>query len=172
MRKTNKAFTLAELLITTAIIAMIMGSLAYIFQVTVGGWSTQGVRMGLAVSADRSVKAVAKELRNARVLVNSYSGELRFTTDNTTYYVYYLYNLSDSYPPQFNKGLYQLKKTLLSGGINGTFTYGNGDLIMRDILPPPSSTISYAGGLVIIDLNVQRKASTMHFATKIRPRNI
>ena len=172
MKNTNKGFTLAEALLATAMVAVIIGALAYMFQVIVAGWSTQGTRMGLGVGVNKAVEEMARDLHNAKAIVSQYDGELRFTMDDTTYYVYYLYNAADSYPPKFTKGLYQVKRAALVGKIDGTFTYGSGNFITRDILPPPSSTLSYSGAVVTINLGAQRGASTIRAATKARPRNI
>jgi len=172
MAKSERGFTLVEALLATAMVAVVVGALAYMFQVTVAGWATQGGRTGLGVNVGKAVQVIARDLRNAKTAESPFPGEVRFTADDVTYYSYYLYNAGDSYPPQFGEPLYQIKKTVLSGGIDGTFTYGSGDIIATGILPPPASTLSCDGSEVIIDIVGERGESTIRSATKVTPRNI
>ncbi|MFA6280909.1 MAG: type II secretion system protein [Candidatus Omnitrophota bacterium] len=172
MVKPSKGFTLIEALLTSVMVVAIIGAVAYMFQVVIIGWSGQGARAGASISANKAVEELTRELRNARVVMSPSTGEIRFTKDGTNYYIFYFYNALDSYPPQFTSESYQLKKASLSGGSSGTFTYGSGDLIARDILPFPSSTLTYDGGVITMDLVMQRGSSIMHCATKIKPRNI
>lgn len=172
MTRSERGFTLVEALLATVMVAIVIGALAYMFQVTVAGWSTQGGRAGLGVNVGKAVEVIARDLRNAKTAASPFPGEVRFTTDDITYYSYYLYNAGDSYPPQFGEPLYQIKKAVLSDGIDGTFTYGSGDIIATGILPPPSSTLSYDGATVTIDLAGERGESTIRSATKVTPRNI
>ena len=172
MRKMNKGFTLAEVLMVTVMVAVIMGALAYMFQVVVASWSTQGARSGLGVGVNKAVEEMARGLRNAQELGSLNSDEIRFTTDGNTYYIYYLYSPSDHYPSQFTQTLYQVKKATLTGGIGGTFTYGSGDFITRDVQPPPASELSWLGPVVTIDLSASRGVNTIRAATKVRSRNI
>jgi prepilin-type N-terminal cleavage/methylation domain len=162
MKKHNKGFTLVELLLSTAMVAVIIGALAFMFQVVVGSWSTQGARAGLGVSVSKAVREMTRDLRNAKEIGSVNANEIRFTADGTTYYIYYLYNTA---------GSYQLKKATLLGKIDGTFVSGSGNLIARDILPPPTSTLS-AGVPITIDLTAQRGNSIIRSAGKVRPRNI
>jgi prepilin-type N-terminal cleavage/methylation domain-containing protein len=172
MKNTRKGFTLAELLLASVMVAVIIGALAFMFQVVVASWSSQGSRIGLGVSASKAVEEAARNLRGAIEIGSQNANEIRFTADKTAYYIYYLYNASDHYPNQFTKGLYQLKKTSLSGGLAGTFIYGSGNLVARDIQPPPASAISVSGNIITIDLATKRGDNVIRSAGKVRPRNI
>lgn len=170
--KSERGFTLVETLLAAVMVSMVLAVLAYMFQATIAGWSTQGTRTGLGVSVGKAAKEIARDLRKAREAVSNSSGEVRFTENGTDHYIYYLYNATDSYPSKFKAALYELRKAALSGGIDGTFTYGSGDLIARDILPPPSSTLSVDGTMVKIDLGGQRGPNTIRSVMKVKPRNI
>ena len=116
---------------------------------------------------------MVRDLREAKTIQSS-NDEVRFSTDNVTYYIYYLYNQKDSYPPSFNQASYQLLKTTLSGagGINGTFNYGTGQVILYSILPPPTSVISIAGNVIDIDLSMRRVSETIRAKTEVDARNL
>ncbi len=88
--------------------------------------------------------------------------------------IFYLYNAADSYvpPPHFNQTSYQLKKATLSGGIKGTFTYGAGEVIANDVLPPSTSTLSLSSNLITIDLSAKRGDETLRSRTHLRPRDL
>lgn len=168
----KKGFTIAEVLITTAMIAAIIGALAFLFQVVVASWSAQGARSGLGVGINNSVRLMARDLRSAAEVGSINAEEIRFSPDKVSYYIYYFYNAADPYPPSFNQSLYQIKKATLSGGINGTFSYGSGSLMMKDVLPPPASSLSITGLMTTIDLIANRGKSTIRAATRVKPRNM
>jgi len=172
MVKFKKGFTLLEALLVTGMVVLIIGAVAYMFQVVLAGFSAQNVRTGLLVGENKGVIEMTRELRKAITISMPRTGEVRFTPDSVTYYAYYLYNSSDPYPPQFTAGSYQIRKATLFGGINGTFTYGSGNLVTRDILPPPASNFIYSGLLITIDLQAQREESTKRSVTMVNPRNI
>lgn len=162
MGKNRRGLTLAELLLAAVMIAAIIGALTFMFQVFLGSWSVQSARMGTGTNVARAVRAMVQDLRGAKEIGSVNANEIRFTKDDTTYYVYYLYNAG---------GAYQVKKATLSGGMSGTFPGGSGDLVARDILPPPASTLT-AGVPAVIDLTAQRSGSTMRSVGKVSPRNI
>jgi len=164
MRNQSRGFTLVEALLATALVAVILSSLAFMFQAVVGGWSVQGVRSGVGANVNRAVAAIARDVRNAVEVGSVNANEIRFSADKTTYYVYYLYG------PQ-PTGQYQLKKATLSGGLDGTYAAGSGELIARDILLS-GSDLSVNGTVVTIDLTEKRGDNVMRRATKVRPRNV
>jgi len=171
MGRWNKGFTFAEVILASIMISMILGVLAIVFQTVAASWSAQGARIGLGARVSKAAEEMATDLRKARAIGAVNNDEIRFTIDGATYYIYYLYNAANTYPPAFNKPSYQLRRAALTGGMSGTFTYGSGDLIARDILPPPASDLSYAGALVTIDLSAQCGNGAAHVATKAKTRN-
>lgn len=172
IRNTNRGFTLIELIITISMFAILTAVSAYIFRTVLLSWSSQETRSGIDVVIDRAGEQLTRDLREARAVSSINNDEIRFTQNNASYYIYYLYNANDSYPPAFSQTLYQLKKAQLSGGINGTFTYGSGDIILTEVLAPATSDISLSGNLVTIDLSCKKKDEAIRSRTRIRPRNL
>jgi len=172
MKKRDKGFTLLEMLLVVFMAPVIIGMIAYMFQVVLAAWSTQGSRIGVAVSVNKATREVTRDLRNAKGTGSQHDNEIRFTTDGSSYYIFYLYNASDTYPPAFTQGSYQLKKTVLSGNMTGTFIYGSGDLIARDIMPPPATNLSLTAPIIKIDLTAQQGSSITRSVSIVKPRNI
>ena len=175
MPENKKGMTLIEILITITMLVMLMGVSVYVFRAILINWSLLESRSGIAVNLDSAMAKMLRDFRTAKE-VQSTTGyhEIRFSPDEVNFYVYYLYNESDSYapPPEFDMQYYQLRKATLSGGINGTFTYGSGQLILTDVLPPPDSELSINDNIITIDLMAERKGETKRLRTEVRPRNI
>ena len=171
MKKNTRAFTLIELLLAMLMIAILIWAAVYTFQAVLLNWSSQETRTGLDISLNKGIEMMVIDLRQASS-VQSSSNEIRFTADNITYYIYYLYNSGNSYPPAFNKASYELRKAALSGGLNGSFTYGSGNLIMPGVLPPPTSDLSFTNNIINIDLSITKGTETVRSKTEVRPRNI
>jgi len=151
---------------------MLTAVTVYILRAVLLSWSSQEKRAGIDISLDRGIEEVVRDLREAKQISSVNNDEIRFTQDQSTYYIYYLYNSSDTYPPNFNQSTYQLKKATLSGGIGGTFTYGSGDIKIIDVLPPPTSDLSMGSNITTIDLSMKRADETIRSKTQIRPRNL
>lgn len=171
----RRGFTLIEMMITIGMFVILAATAFYVFRAALLVWSSQESRGGIDVSIGRGVEQVVRDLRSARQAqsITDYN-EIRFTQDTVTYYIYYLYNAGDSYvpPPNFNQSSYQLMKAQLTGGMAGTFTYGAGDIILTDVLPPSTSTLSMSENLITIDLSVKTRDETIRSRTKVRPRNL
>lgn len=168
----KKGLTLMELMIVIPMFVILVAVTAYILRAVLLSWSSQETRAGVDISLDRGIEEVVRDLREARQVSSVNNDEIRFTQDLTNYYIYYLYNSSDSYPPSFNQSSYQLRKATLSGGINGTFTYGSGDIKIIDVLPPPTSDLSLSSNITTIDLSMKRGNETIRSRTQVRPRNL
>ena len=169
----KKGLTLIELMTTLTTIAILAVVALTIYIAVLKSWSSQEKRAGISVVLDRTVAEMTRDLREAKEIDTSINNdEIRFTDDQTTYYIYYLYNASDTYPPAFNQPSYELRKETLTGVIDGTFTYGSGRLILSDVVPPTTTDLSYDGTLLTIDLSVLRDEETMRFRSKLKPRNL
>lgn len=166
-----RGLTLIELIISVAVLAILAAALAYIFRVVLLSWSSQEKRAGIQVNLNRGMEEIARDLRKAKQISAVNNDEIRFTPDRSSYYIYYLYNLNDPYPPSFNQGAYELKKAVLSGGISGTFTYGSGQIIISGVIPPPASDLSFSASLITIDLSVSRADETVRLRTRVKSRN-
>ncbi|MGA2775028.1 MAG: hypothetical protein ABSE81_03070 [Candidatus Omnitrophota bacterium] len=161
-----------ELIITTAMVAILTVVMAYIFRAILLSWSGQETRAGIDIGLNRGIEEMVQDLRKAQQVVSQGNDEIRFTQDKSTYYIYYFYNSGDTYPLNFNQSLYQLRKAVLSGGIAGTFTYGSGNIIISDLLPPSTSNLSFSGNIVNIDLSIKRKDETIRSIAQVTPRNM
>lgn len=167
----NKGFTLLELMIVIVMLAILMASSAFIMRAILLSWSAQEARVGVNINLDRGIEETIRDVRGAKA-VQSANDEVRFTLDNGNYSIYYLFNASDTYPSLFNQNYYQLRKAALTGGINGTFSYGDGNIIITDILPPPTSDISLSSNVTTIDLSVRRGNETIRSRTQVKSRNL
>jgi len=163
--------TLIEVIIASLMFVVLAVVIAYVFRAIILSWSSGETRTGIDVVLRRSAEELSRDLRKARV-VQSSNDEIRFTQDLSSYYVYYFYNSGDAYPPAFNQNTYELRKAALSGGINGTFAYGSGLLILGDVLPPPATDISFVNNLVTLDLSAKRKDEAIRLRAQISPRNL
>ena len=59
----------------------------------------------------------------------------------------------------------------MTGGINGSFTYGGGTLLMRDVKPPPVSDLSVSGSTAMLDLTLIRGDETIRLIERVKRRN-
>ncbi len=172
IRNTNHGFTLLELIITTLMFVIVAVISVYVFRAVIISWSSQETRAGIDINLDRAVEEIVRDLREAKEINSINNDEVRFTQDKASYYIYYLYNQSDSYPPNFSQASYEIRKALLAGGINGSFTYGLGQSILTDAVAPPVTDLSISGNLATIDLSILRKNETIRSKTRVRPRNL
>ena len=171
IRNTRKGLTLIELMIVIALFVILIAVMVFILRAVLLSWSSQETRSGIDISLDRAIEEMIRDLREAKVVLSS-NDEIRFTQEQSTYYIYYLYNSADTYPPNFNQSLYAVRKTTLTGGIGGTFTYGSGQIIINDVLAPPTADLSVSGNIVTIDLSITQKEETIRSRTQVRPRNL
>ncbi len=171
----GKGMTLIEVMISLLLFSALVVGATIVFNTVLLSWASSGTRSGIEIPLERAMEEMARDLREARQIQSTANyDEVRYTTDGSTFSVYYLYHASDSYgpPPAFNQSSYQLRKATLSGGIGGTFTYGSGNLLLTDVLPPPTTDLSASGNLVTLDVSVDREDETIRSRTRVRPRNL
>ncbi|MFA5275376.1 MAG: prepilin-type N-terminal cleavage/methylation domain-containing protein, partial [Candidatus Omnitrophota bacterium] len=101
----RKGLTLIELIITTAMVAILTVAMAYILRVVLLSWPGQEARAGIDIGLNRGIGEMARDLKEAR-RVSEGNDEIRFTQDNSTFYIYYFYNPSDTYPLGFTQSSY------------------------------------------------------------------
>ena len=173
----KRGFTLIELIITIVMLAALVGVTAFVFRAVLLSWSSQETRSGIDINLDRGIEEIVRDLREARQVQSVNNDEVRFTQDQSNYYIYYFYNVNDAYPPTFTDPnlLYQLRKASLTGGIGGTLT-DSGRIIITDLLSPSHATspsdLSLSSNLITLDLSITRKDETIRSRTQVRPRNI
>ena len=164
-----------ELVIALLLFAVLMTAAAFAMNPILLAWSSQQDRMELQRGVQQGLEKAIRDLRLAKALQSDANHAIRYTvresgTDNS--YILYLYNASDaSWPPAYNQTSYQLRKVSLSGGIGGTFTYGDGDLLMRDIQPPTTSDLSVSGKVATLDLTLVRGDETFRLLERVKERN-
>jgi len=180
MKNRIRGFTLVEVLLVSLMIPAVIAMLFFMFRAVTDSWTMQGARAGLSVSMNKALQTMSSDLRNARRVAGQDNRELRFTQDGSTYFVYYLFSKSasypfsksDAYPLKVDSDLCQLRKATLSGGMDGNFQYGSGELVAKGILPPPVSSLSFQSPIVTIDLTAQQSRDSLRLVRTIRPRNL
>ena len=88
----TEGFTLLELMITIIMLTALVIVSIYVFRVVLLTWVSQETRGGVDITLDAGIEKVARDLREATA-VSSSNDQIRFTTDNVTYYIYYLYKI-------------------------------------------------------------------------------
>lgn len=167
----RKGLTLIELMITIVMLVVLAGACVAIFRVVLLSWSAAQKRVGVDINLNRGMEEIIRDLRGSNQ-VQSSNDEIRFTKDAVSYYIYYLYNAGDPYPPVFNQSSYTLYKAALTGGIGGSFTYGSGQIIIKNVLPPPTSDLSCSGNMATLDISAKKSDETIRLKTQVRPRNL
>lgn len=170
----RRGVTLVELLISLVLFGALMTAAALSFQPVLLAWSSQQDRMEIQRQAVHGLERAVRDLRQATALQNDANDAVRFTLRESgvsNSYILYLYNAADTWPPAFSQTTYQVRKAGLTGGINGTFTYGSGDLLLRDIRPPTTSDLSVSGSLATLDLTLARFDESFRLIERVKRRN-
>ena len=170
----RRGVTLVELIITLLLFALLMSATAIALQPVLLAWASHQDRMELQRSVQQGLERAVQDLRLAGTLQNDVNDAIRYTVRESgvnNSYILYLYHASNTWPPAYNQSVYQLRKASLTGGINGTFTYGSGTLLMRDIQPPTTSDLSVSGSVATMDLTLSRGNETFRLIRKVKKRN-
>ncbi|MBI3318815.1 MAG: hypothetical protein HYZ90_06735 [Candidatus Omnitrophica bacterium] len=163
-----------ELIISLLLFAVLMTAAAFSMNPILIAWSSHEDRMELQRQVQHGLERSLRDLRGATALQGDASDAIRFTLRESgvsNSYILYLYNAGDSWPPAFNQATYQLRRASLAGGINGTFTYGEGTLLMRDVRPPATSDLSVSGSVATLDLTLSRADETFRLLERVKRRN-
>lgn len=163
-----------ELMISLALFGALMTAVAMSMNPILLAWSSQQDRMELQRQVQHGLEKGLRDLRLANVLQNDASDAIRYTVRESgvnNSYIFYLYNSNDTWPPAYNQTSYQLRKATLTGGIGDTFTYGSGDLLMRDVKPPAASDLSVSGSVATLDLTLLRADETFRLLGRVKRRN-
>lgn len=163
-----------ELLIVLVMLSVLISASTAGFMIVLKTWGTQDASFRIQQDLSLGMEKMLRDLRLAKAISVS-NDAIRYTvresgSDNS--YIFYLYHASDSWPPAYNQSVYQLRKATLSGGINGTFTYGSGSLYMKEVKPPTTSDLSASGNVITMDLTVQKYGETYRVTQKLTPRNL
>ncbi len=171
---TGQGITLIELVITILLFAVLMTAAAMSLNPILLAWSSHQDRMELQGQVQHGLEKAIRDIRGAIALQNDANDAIRYTLRESgvsNSYILYLYHAGDTWPPAYNQTSYQLRKASLTGGIAGTFTYGSGDLLMRDIQPPTASDLSVSGTMATLDLTLIRLDETFRLIERVKRRN-
>lgn len=173
--RNDSAVTLIELIITLLLFAVLMTAAAMSLNPILLAWSSHQDRMDLQRQVQHGLEKAIRDIRGAVALQNDANDAIRYTLREngaSNSYILYLYHAGDTWPPAYNQTGYQLRKAVLTGGIAGTFTYGSGDLLMRDIQPPTASDLSVSGKVATLDLTLIRASEAFRLIERVRSRNL
>jgi len=174
IRAGSRGVTLVELIIAFLLFSVLMTAVAFSVNPILLALASQQDRLELQRQLQHGLERAIQDLRLANAFQSDASDAIRFTvresgTDNS--YILYLYNASDTWPPTYSQIRYQLRKAPLSGGIGGTFTYGSGGLLMRDVKPPPASDLSVSGSVATLELTLVRGDEAFRVLERVKRRN-
>ncbi len=168
------AFTLIEILIVTAMIAVIIGVSSYVYITVLRTSQFMQTRYDLEFEIINAMSKIQKDLTQAAVIDSAGAGSIQFQVDIDTTTVplevcrYYLYSASEI-PPPYNQSSYMLYKGTATAG---NVAYGTGVPLVRDLLPPPTSQFTQTGNMITIELSAKRNDEAIYMRTDIRPRNL
>ena len=169
----DKGLTLLEMIIAISLSTLLMGTSLLLLRPILLAWAHHQDRLELQQQVQHGMEKTIRQIRLAGDAQGG-SGAIRFTISalsGTQSYILYLYHPSDSWPPSYSQASYQLRQAPLVGGINGTFTYGAGALLMREVVPPPASTLSLSGKVALLNLSLKRGDETFRLIERAKRRN-
>ena len=162
-----------EILFAIVLVAFLTTSVSLIYIISLQGWQNLGHRSDLHEKISFGLDRLAREVSEANDLsVANHS--LRFTVYESGLnqsFIYYLYHPADAWPPAYSQTSYNLMRTSLTGGISGTFVYGSGELIVNNLKPPGSTSITASGDVAILTLTGQEGADSITIRQRICARN-
>ena len=172
MRK-QSGLTILELLFALVLVVFLVTSISMIYVITIKGWDNLGHRSDLHKKLIFGLERIGRDVSEAKDIAVS-NQSLRFTLREAAgdvSYIYYLHNASDSWPPNFNQASYNLMRTNLTGGINGTFTYGTGEIIVTNLKPPAFTNMALSGDTATLTLTGQEKNDSITVRQAVCARN-
>ncbi|MBI3332822.1 MAG: type II secretion system protein [Candidatus Omnitrophica bacterium] len=167
--------SLVELIIAMLLFSVLITAGAMSFHPILRAWPSQQDRMGMGRQVQHGMEGAIRQLRPATALQNDANGGIRLTVrenGNLNSYILYLYHPSDPWGLPFTQADgYQLRQAGLTGGINGSFTYGEGTLLMQYLKAPPDSNLSSSGSVATLDLTLSRGDDTLRLIERVKRRN-
>jgi len=170
----STGLTLLEVVFALALVVFLVSAIMFVYVVALKASDLHGKRSDSRQKIQFALERVIRDVRLANA-ISVANHAVRFTvyeSGSNNSYIYYLYNASDVWPPAYNQTSYDLRRTSLSGGMSGTFTYGNGDLIATGLKPPAAdTTMTSSGNVAQIKLVGLEGNETMTVSGYVRPRN-
>lgn len=166
----RKGLTLIELLVTTAILAILVFTVGYVFVVGLNLWNEGYVRSDIRGDTSQAMGLISKNLRQAKTIDILTESSITFTADlgsgDDTYRIY-LYNSADPEPnPPYTQSTYELRWA------KGAVSYGSGAILATDIAQPTNAPFTRSGNYLTIDLTLIRGDETLRIRSNVRPRNL
>ncbi len=167
-----------ELMIVSFLIIMVTGTIAYSYITILKATDEQYARSQIRAGMNIALESVVVDLRHAfQLSFNSNNKSIRYQVDESGAKVSYIYYWQDQAGPcptnAFSaQSIYDIKRTPLNGGLNGTYACGDGDSIIRNLVPPPTSSVTVSGSLVTFDLTARVKDSQVRVGTAVTARNL
>jgi prepilin-type N-terminal cleavage/methylation domain-containing protein len=170
----RRGFTLIEMLIVIVLLTTLVHISVQSFTMVMRVWASQDAAMGIREDVHQGMEKMLYDLRTATA-ISVADDSIRYTVDESgtdAHYIFYLYHTSDSWVPAYTQTVYELRKAALTGGIGGTFTYGDGVLYIKAVQPPTTSDLSASGNLITIDLTVSKYNEAFRLRQQVKPRNL
>lgn len=171
----RRGISLLEVVFSVGMVSLLIVAINLVFLVTFRAWHYVGYEAELREDVGFGLERLIRDVREAKAIsVSNHALRLtRHEASGDQSYIYYLYNVSDHWIPTYLQPLYELRRANLTGGLGGSFTYGAGELIVKNLKPPPSgTTISGSGNLAIVSLDAILSGSEWRTRGYVRPRNI
>ena len=169
----KSGFTLIELMDVIGVFAVLTYTTTIAFTTVMETWGSQDAAIQVREDLRRGTEKMLRDLRLANA-ISVADDSIRYTvresgSDNS--YIFYLYHPDETWVPDYDESVYELRKATLAD-IGGTFTYGDGSLYIRDVVPPTTSDLSVSGSLITMDLTTSKYDETSRVLEKLRPRNL
>ncbi len=158
MNKT--AFTLVELLISSAVMAILAGTVVFVYLACLSSWDAGDRRASTRMELSQAMELMVKQLRRATEITSLSGQKVTFKAD-----------LGDGagakeYRFVLNTISYRLLKGLAADPAD------TGGTIAARIQPSATTVFSQSGNVITIDLSADNAGSVVHVRSKVRPRNL
>ncbi len=174
-----RGFTLIEMVIVLLLLAILLGTIGFVFLVSLRAWDSGCIRGGIREDVSYAMEKVVRDLKEMALRSLSQYSSIAHTVQYNDFagntYVFYLYNANDAtLDSTYSESRYDLHKADIDGGDNPAL--GDGVLILRDLVSPdaaaPATALNISGNQVGLDLVIQRSDEIVRIRTKVRPRNL
>lgn len=176
---TERGYTLLELIGAMFLLLMLTGAVTFAYIAILKGMDEQISRSTARGSVNIALESVVVDLRHAfQLIVDDNLKTIRFEVSEKgpkKNYIYYFQSQADGSCPSGtfdSTSLYNLMRGPVQGNINGTFTCGDGDIAIRNIVAPPTSNITLSGKTVTFDLTAKVDNSSVRVLTSVTARNL
>jgi len=168
----NCGFTFIEVLVTIVIMAILIGTVGYMYVAGIRLWDQGYTRADIRSKMTQALELMTKSLRQASSIDALTAGAITLTADlggGSTQYFVHMYHAGDSAPnPPYTQDGYELRWA------EGSTTYGAGRIIATNIdrpSPPSSNPFSQSGNVITMNFTVEDGDQSIDMRTNVRVRN-